>query len=34
MKITKDAYFREHPEWQQRANISGCIKFDGEDYGF
>ena len=31
MKRTKEAYFREHPEWQQTAGISGVTTLEGED---
>ena len=31
MKRTREAIFREHPEWQQREGVSGLKEFDGED---
>lgn len=31
MKRTKEAYFRYHPDWQNREGVSGCREFDGED---
>jgi len=34
MKRTRELIFREHPTWQERANISNCQFFDGEDKNF
>ena len=31
MKRTKEAYFRNHPEWETRQGVSGLRDFDGED---
>lgn len=31
MKRTKEAFFREHPEWEQTAGISGVTTLEGED---
>lgn len=31
MKRTKETFFREHPEWQERQGVSGLREFDGED---
>jgi len=29
MKRTKEAFFREHPEWQQTAGLSGVTFLEG-----
>jgi len=31
MKRTKETFFREHPNYQQRQGVSGLKEFDGED---
>lgn len=31
MKRTREAIFREHPEWVERQGVSGLKEFDGED---
>lgn len=33
MKRTKEAYFREHPEWQKTEAMSGVVELEGEDRG-
>lgn len=31
MKRTKEAYFRDHPNWMDMETVSGCREFGGED---
>lgn len=34
MKRTKEAYFRQHPDWQITEGCSGIKELEGEDLSY
>ena len=34
MKRTKDAFHWEHPDHNERKDLSGCTYFEGEDLSY